>query len=139
MSIRLAVTDAEIARCAPVMRQLRPHVPADQFVARIRVQQAGGYHLAYLEDAGAVVAVAGYRIMENLYSGRVLYVDDLVTDDTVRSKGYGARVLDWLIAQARQAECQSFELDSGVQRFDAHRFYLMHRMIIAGHHFRLLL
>lgn len=139
MSIRLAVTDAEIAGCAPVMRQLRPHVPADQFVARIRVQQAGGYHLAYLEDAGAVVAVAGYRIMENLYSGRVLYVDDLVTDDAVRSKGHGAQMLEWLIAQARQAQCQSFELDSGVQRFDAHRFYLTHRMIIAGHHFRLTL
>lgn len=139
MSIRIAVTDAEIERCAPVMRQLRPHVPAEEFLARIRVQQAGGYHLVWLEAAGRVVAVAGYRIMDNLYSGRVLYVDDLVTDDAVRSKGHGKQMLDWLIAEARAAQCQSFELDSGVQRFDAHRFYLTQRMIIAGHHFRLLL
>jgi GNAT superfamily N-acetyltransferase len=139
MSIRRATTDTEIDRCAPVMRQLRPHVPAAEFLARIRLQQGGGYHLAYLEDDGHVVAVAGYRVMDNLYSGRVLYVDDLVTDDTVRSKGYGKRMLDWLIAEARQAGCQTFELDSGVQRFDAHRFYLTNRMVIAGHHFRLTL
>lgn len=137
MSIAIAVTDDEIERCAPVMLQLRPHVPEDEFLGRIRLQQAGGYHLAYLEDAGRVVAVAGYRVMDNLYSGRVLYVDDLVTDDTVRSSGYGKQLLDWLIGQAREAGCQTFELDSGVQRFDAHRFYLTNRMIIAAHHFRL--
>ncbi|MGZ5001726.1 MAG: GNAT family N-acetyltransferase, partial [Chthoniobacterales bacterium] len=28
-------------------------------------------------------------------------------------------------------------LDSGVQRFDAHRFYLMKRMKISSHHFSL--
>lgn len=139
MSISIAVTDTDIERCAPVMLQLRPHVPPGEFLSRIRVQQAGGYHLAFLDDDGRVVAVAGYRVMDNLYSGRVLYVDDLVTDDTVRSKGYGRQLLDWLIAQAREAGCQTFELDSGVQRFEAHRFYLTNRMIIAAHHFRLTL
>jgi GNAT superfamily N-acetyltransferase len=69
----------------------------------------------------------------------VLYVDDLVTDETIRSKGYGKQLLDWLIAEARRTGCQTFELDSGVQRFDAHRFYLTNRMIIAAHHFRLVL
>jgi hypothetical protein len=46
-------------------------------------------------------------------------------------------MLDWLIERARGEGCQSFELDSGVQRFDAHRFYLSNRMIISSHHFRL--
>lgn len=139
MTIGIASSDHEIERCAPVMRQLRPHVPEDEFVGRIRRQQLGGYQLAFLEDDGRVVAVGGYRIIDNLYSGRVLYVDDLVTDDTVRSKGYGKQLLDWLIAEARRHACQTFELDSGVQRFDAHRFYLTNRMIIAAHHFRLVL
>jgi len=139
MRILVADTDAAIARCAPVMRQLRPHVPEAEFVERVRRQQAGGYMLAFVEDDGRVVAAAGYRVMDNLYSGRVLYVDDLVTDETVRSKGYGRQMLDWLVGEARQAGCQTLELDSGVQRFDAHRFYLTHRMVIASHHFRLTL
>ena len=66
-----------------------------------------------------------------------MYVDDLVTDDAERSQGWGGRLLDWLIETAREAGCQQFHLDSGVQRFGAHRFYLMKRMQITCHHFAL--
>ena len=51
--------------------------------------------------------------------------------------GYGKTLLDLLTERAREADCQALELDSGVQRFDAHRFYLTNRMIISSHHFRL--
>ena len=44
-------------------------------------------------------------------------------------------ILDWLVAQARAADCDSFLLDSGVQRFGAHRFYLQKRLEIRAHHF----
>ena len=37
--------------------------------------------------------------------------------------------------QARARGCENFELDSGVQRFDAHRFYFMKRMKISAYHF----
>ena len=82
-------------------------------------------------------AVAGYRILELLFSGRTLYVDDLVTRSADRSAGFGGRLFDWLVAEARRKKCRAFTLDSGVQRFDAHRFYLMKRMKIASHHFAL--
>ena len=137
--VREAATDAEILGCFPVLRQLRPHLEEDAFVARIRLQEAEGYRLAYLEQDGAVRAVAGFRFMENLYSGRVLYVDDLVTDGVARSAGYGGSLFDWLVALARERGCQTLELDSGVQRFDAHRFYLVKRMSIVSHHFRMIL
>ena len=70
-------------------------------------------------------------------SGLVLYVDDLVTDHTERSKGHGEALLHWLIAYARDQGWAAFELDSGVQRHDAHRFYLRHRLRISAHHFAL--
>ena len=139
MSIRIARTDADVARCWRVMHQLRPSIAEDTFVARVRRQEAGGFLLAYLEDGGEVQAVAGYRYYDNLFTGRVLYVDDLVTGAAGRSKGHGQQLFDWLVAEARAAGCQSLELDSGVQRFDAHRFYLRNRMAISSHHFRLAL
>ena len=137
VTIAIADTDEAIAGCHRVMQQLRPHISAEAFVPRVRVQQANGYILAALADDGAVRAVAGYRYIENLYSGRVLYVDDLVTDDTTRSHGYGKALFDWLVAEARARACHTLELDSGVQRFGAHRFYLARRMDIVAHHFRL--
>jgi hypothetical protein len=49
----------------------------------------------------------------------------------------GGRLFDWLVRFARVQKCQYLELDSGAQRFDARRFYLMKRMSISSHHFTL--
>lgn len=137
-SIALAVTDDEIARCFPIMRQLRPHLIEADFLPRIRQIQTEGYQLAYMADAdGTVRGVAGFRRMEMLFSGRTVYVDDLVTDAACRSRGYGDRMLDWLIAKARAEGCTEFSLDSGTQRVEAHRFYLRKRMKISSFHFSL--
>ena len=136
--VALARTPAEIARCYEVMRELRTHfTDRKKFVEQVRRQQRGGYLLAFVEGRGEVRAVAGYRFIEWLFSGRFLYVDDLVTRANDRSLGYGARLMDWLIARAREAKCTSVDLDSGVQRFDAHRFYFMRRMTIRSYHFSL--
>lgn len=133
--IAMAETDADLARCFPVMAQLRPHLVEAEFVARVRRMQGEGYLLARLEEDGVVRAVAGYRYHEKLFSGRTLYVDDLVTDDAQRSHGHGRQILAWLEAQARAKECDVLELDSGVQRGEAHRFYFRERMTVGAYHF----
>jgi GNAT superfamily N-acetyltransferase len=136
VTIALAETDADIARCFPVMHQLRPQLVAADFVARVRRMQQEGFHLARLEDEeGAVRAVAGYRYYDKLFSGQNLYVDDLVTDGSQRSRGHGRALLAWLCAAARARGCVQLELDSGVQRFEAHRFYFRERMRISAYHF----
>jgi GNAT superfamily N-acetyltransferase len=135
MTIALAQSDDEIARCFPVMLQLRPHLVEADFIARVRRMQREGFHLAFLDDAGAVRAVAGYRFYDKLHSGRNLYVDDLVTDSDDRSRGYGGKLLAWLTDEARANGCVQLELDSGVQRFDAHRFYFRERMHVSAYHF----
>ena len=137
-TIALAKSDAEILRCFPLMAQLRTHLVETEFLERIRRQiQTDGYRLAFLEADGGVVSLAGYRFCECLYSGKFLYVDDLVTDEACRSQGYGAQLFAWLVDQAKAANCEQLRLDSGVQRFAAHRFYLTHGMDITCHHFAL--
>lgn len=139
-SIQLAETDDDIARCLPVLRQLRPHLTdAADAIARVRRQQRSGFRLGYLTAGDRVVAVAGFRLLENLAWGKFLYVDDLVTDEAQRSSGHGDRLLAWLIDHAREMGCDQVHLDSGVQRFDAHRFYLRHRFRITSHHFAMTL
>ena len=135
ISIAVAETDAEIARCFAVLAQLRPHLVAAEFVTRVRRMQPEGFVLARLEEEGEVRAVAGYRYHEKLFSGRTLYVDDLVTDGTQRSRGHGRRMLAWLAEQAKARGCDLLELDSGVQRFEAHRFYFRERMSVTAYHF----
>ncbi|HET6668828.1 MAG TPA: GNAT family N-acetyltransferase [Pyrinomonadaceae bacterium] len=135
--VSLARNDQEIQSCFDVMAALRPHLKREEFVSRIRRQhKESGYELAYLA-AGTVKAVAGFRISECLAWGKFLYVDDLVAGSSDRSQGYGGILFDWLVDYARAAGCDEFHLDSGVQRFDAHRFYLRRRMAIEAHHFGL--
>ena len=138
-SVYLAITDDQIGQCFPVMHQLRPHLDPTSFVALIRAQQAEGYRLAALVNETSVVAVAGFRIHLMLATGRTLYVDDLITDAGERSQGYGAALLQWLIAQAREAGCNTFSLDSGTQRHGAHAFYFRNHLRISSFHFFLAL
>lgn len=118
------------------MQELRPQLVQTEFTSRIRRQeQQYGYQLAYLEDDGCVRTIAGFRISECLAWGKFLYVDDLITQASDRSKGYGEVMFNWLIEQAKSHSCDQLHLDSGVQRFGAHRFYLQKRMAITSHHF----
>ncbi len=130
-----AETDAEIRKCFDVMSELRTHLTSEDFLQTIRHMESEGFRLAYVEDADAVVAVAGYRIYTNLFLGKNLYVDDLVTSASARSKGYGKEMLDWLRDKARDAGCLSFHLDSGTARGRAHKFYFNQGFTISSYHF----
>lgn len=133
--VQSAVTDAEIRACWPVLHQLRPDLAADALVPAVRRMEAHGFRLAYATDAGgAVRAVAGYRVTEMLRTGLMLEVDDLVTDAGDRSRGHGRALMAWLVGEARRLGCSVLELDSGVQRHAAHRFYFREGMHILGYH-----
>jgi GNAT superfamily N-acetyltransferase len=133
--INVAESDAEIDSCFDVMSVLRPHLRREDFVALVRKMEPQGYRLAYLTADDAVQAVAGYRIIDMLRTGRMLEVDDLVTADSARSKGYGKQLLNWCYDLARSRGCSVVELDSAVHRADAHRFYFRERMYVLGFHF----
>ena len=137
MAVNLAQTDAEIYECWPVMAQLRPHLKEAEFLPRVRAQMRDGYQLAFVRHEGKAAAVAGFRILENLAWGHFCYVDDLVTDERTRSHGLGAELMKWLKELARERNCERLELDSGVHRHGAHRFYLRERMWISCYHFSL--
>ncbi|MDH4259912.1 MAG: GNAT family N-acetyltransferase [Gammaproteobacteria bacterium] len=130
-----AETDAEIASCFDVMAELRPHLERGKFVPLVRSMQADGFRLAFIRVQGRVVAVAGYRISTSLFMGHNLYVDDLVTAETERSRRYGRQMLAWLRGIAVENGCRGFHLDSGVQRKRAHEFYLREGLELSSYHF----
>lgn len=137
IEVRQAVTAEQIRACYSVMAQLRPHLTEETFVAQVKRQIENGYHLVYCHDGENVVAVAGYRFSEFLAWGKVLYIDDLVTDAEARKSGYGSALLKWVLEQAKESKCDQVHLDSGPQRHDAHRLYMNHGFKIIGHHFSL--
>lgn len=140
IEIAEARSDEDVLATRDVMRQLRPHIAPDAYLPTVRrMMQHDGYRLVALREGGVVRAVAGFRFMEMLYAGKMLYVDDLNTDAGSRSSGHGRVLMEWLKAIARDHGCEQLHLDSGVQREAAHRFYFRERLTISAYHFRVLL
>ena len=136
-SVRLfhVETDADFAAAFPVMVQLRPHLTPESFPVRVRQQMTQGYRLAALEAGGRIRSLGGYRLLDYLWVGRAMYVDDLVTDADSRSQGHGGKLFAWLRQLAVADGCVELHLDSGLHRRDAHRFYFRQGMFIDDFHF----
>jgi len=118
-----------------VHRQLRPQLPADYVAKMERVFRGGGEMcVAVLTDR--VVGVAVFREFENTHVGRRFYIDDLVTDESMRSTGAGSTLMAYLERLARARGCPGMDLESGTHRHGAHRFYFRQGMAITAFSFR---
>ena len=120
----------------PVLRELRPHLGGSDLARIYSDGFVEGLRFLAAYDGASCVGVAGWRMVHNTVAGRHLYVDDLVTKQDRRSGGVGRLLLSELERRARTAGSTTLELDSGVQRERAHRFYFREGMSISSFHFR---
>ena len=127
--------DPRLADVYPVMHQLRTEMKLEDFRDTYKAGFDSGYRVVGLFDEGECRAAAGFHISYGFLHGRFMYIDDLVTAERWRSKGYGRALNDHLLDRARAEGCGSVQLDSGTHRTEAHRFYLRERYDITSFHF----
>ena len=129
------ITDAKLLASAErVHRQLRTHLRAD-YVGRMKEVFASGAEMAVCVVDGEVAGITVFRMLEKTHSGRDLYCDDLVTDETKRSTGVGHALIQYMEGLCRERSCDTFSLDSGCQRQQAHKFYFREGMVVTSFHF----
>jgi len=136
--IQEANTSSQIQKCFQVMKELRPYLEEETITDQNISNNSFGYKLIYIaNDAGLPVAAAGFRFTELLHWGKAIYIDDLSTLQSERSKGFGSQLLDYIHDLAKQNDCAQVHLDSGCNphRYDAHRLYLNKGYNITSHHF----
>ncbi|MFF4405016.1 GNAT family N-acetyltransferase [Streptomyces sp. NPDC001404] len=141
MTVQLTMTEVVpgdprmAADVQPLLHALRPALTPEAcaaFVAEAHTQ--GLVFLAAYDVDGRCAGLATYRVLATS-RGRVLFVDDLVTDPGRRSEGVGARLWEELESRAARAGCERVELDSGVTNGGAHRFYRARGMSVSAFHF----
>ncbi|KDP84182.1 GNAT family N-acetyltransferase [Cupriavidus basilensis] len=138
--IRYVDDEAGVLACFPLMHQLRPHLASpEEFVARWRRQVAAGYRLLALWQGGRPVALAGFRLLDNLVHGVHFYVDDLVTDESARSGGYGHLLMNRLKDEARALGCAKLVLDTPLTNVLGHRFYYRNGLLASALRFNIAL
>lgn len=130
----LLLLPEHLANAEAVHRQLRPQMQENYLEKMMRVFANGG-RMIVAESEGKIGGVAIYRIFDNTAFDRQLYVDDLVTDESLRSKGIGRALLNFLQEKAKAEKCGSVALDSGTQRQRAHQFYFREGFLIPSFHF----
>jgi len=136
MTIQTAATDKDILKCWKALKELRPHLVEDNFLTTLKEMISEGYRLDFIEgEDGIALSVIGFRYLQFTYNGKHFYIDDLSTLPEARGKGYAGILLDHVCHLAKQKGYHTVTLDSGHQRFAAHRLYLNKGFTIASHHF----
>lgn len=123
-SLRQAQGTEDLVACFPVISVLRPGLKGvTEWVDYANGMASKGYRVLAAWQGRQVLAIAGYRIMDNLIHGHFLYVDDLVTAEDQRGKGLGAALLKELSVIAVSDGCQRLVLDTAAANTNARRFY----------------
>lgn len=114
----------ELERCFPVMKELRPHLNVQEYLEIYRHAHAmDGYEIVAMEQDGQIVAVMGYRILYDFVRGRHLYIDDLVSTEKLRSKGFGAALLKHAEVISKDLNCKSMRLCAVLENEPGIKFY----------------
>jgi GNAT superfamily N-acetyltransferase len=121
------------------MKQLRPHLVESEYFSRVSFMMAQEKFRLFgaFNKENICVGVVGFQEQNRLSLGKIIYLADLVTDDTLRSHGIGARLLEVVEKEALVLDVNVIVLDSGLQRTRAHEFYKNHGYKTEAYSFRL--
>ena len=98
-----------------------PDIAAERLAGVIAAEHSTAF---VAESDGRVVGLCTvYRDIESVRFGPRAWVEDLAVDPSVRSQGFGKALLDAARDWAHEHGASHLELDSGLPRTDAHRFY----------------
>lgn len=136
MNIIECTSDTEIMDTYPVMRQLRPHVAEADYLGLVREMEGQGGKLIAAKEGDKVLGCAFFRRETRLFTGPLVYVDDLVSDENQRSKGVGHALIEWMSEFCRAHEIKNLVLDSGVHREQGHKFYFREGFTITSFNFK---
>lgn len=89
-----------------------------------RTLETGQFQYRVARQARDIVGFISWGVKNNLWAGGwLLHIDDLVVDEKWRSRRVGTMLMDHAQQYGQHHECSYLELDSGLHRVNAHRFY----------------
>lgn len=138
MECKRAVTKADIEICKEAILEFRGNLDPSTIVDQVfQMISHEGFELVFIPtgDRTKAAAFIGYRKLNMLRTGPMIYVDDLFTFTESRGRGYAGALLDHVASQAANEGIKSIHLDSGYSLHTAHRLYLNKGYYLACNHF----
>ncbi len=117
----------QLEKCFLVLKELRPHLDKESYLNIYEnAHRMDDYNIIAIEDNGNILALMGYRILYDFVRGRHLYIDDLITTELARSQGLGSELLSHAEFLAKELNCNSLRLSTGLENNKAMKFYERH-------------
>lgn len=131
-------TRGELLRLFPVYQELRPHLHEfNSFCEQIFAQFNEQFRIYAAIENDSIYGCIGFREMTTTAWGKIVYIDDLITAEEFRGNGAADMLLDFAIEYAKLNDCKEIHLDTGYQRFAAHKVYLNKGFQLNCHHLAL--
>lgn len=117
-------TKADLERCFPVMKELRPHLNIERYIQIYNeAHAADGYEIVAIEEDGKILALMGYRLLSDFVRGKHIYIDDLISSESARSKGYGAKLLQYAESLSKEMNLSTLRLCAALSNDRGMKFY----------------
>ena len=141
-------TEKDIPRIQELYRQLAftppppdvPQPPVEDY-ERVFTEMSAlpGYHLLVAEEDGTIIGTTVLAILPGFAHGVLPFavVEYMVVDENYRKRGIGKLLMDYVVAQAKEAGCYKIMLTSDKRRAEAHEFYRSLGFEASAHGFRL--
>lgn len=115
--------DADYARLPELFVLLEPDVPVTAVLERAARMRASGWQCLGIFSGDQMIAMAGFAERCHLFSGSVLYVENVAVLPAWRGHGLGKRLMDALADIARERNCSMLTLDAYASNLPARAFY----------------
>lgn len=118
----------------PVLSNMYPDLSIEEYKEIIPKRKVEGYRMVGVFDGEKCVCAAGFWVGVRFYCGKFIQLDNMVSMPEARSKGAGKMLVDWIKAVGKTEGCNKIILDTYVENFEAHKFFLREDFLIRGYH-----
>jgi hypothetical protein len=126
----------DLDRVLPFVLELGEY-QIDEALLRARFQEMFSQNYecfgVFLNDE--LIGVFGLWFMTRHYAGKSCEPDHVIIKPEYQNKGIGNEIFEFIFRYAKEKGCETSELNSYVQNFRSHKFYMNHGYVIKGYHF----
>ncbi|WP_243735793.1 GNAT family N-acetyltransferase [Christiangramia sabulilitoris] len=120
----------------PYLKKLYREPPSDEILHKRLLEMFDqNYECFGIYMEKRLIGVFGLWFMTRHYAGRSCEVDHIYIDDAFQRKGIGQSLFEFIHEYVAAKGCETVELNSYVENFPSHKFYMNLGYIIRGYHF----
>ena len=126
----------DFALVLPYLKKLHKQPPKEELLKERLLEMFGqNYECFGIYNADKLIGVFGLWFMTRHYAGRACEVDHIYIEDQYQGKGVGKSMMEFIHQYAESKDCETMELNTYVENFGSHKFYMNLGYIIRGYHF----